>query len=367
MKHLFLSIPALVAVFVGAHIPSVNAGVSGANVKSSSACSGCEKPACVCASGCVCSADGHDYFLHGPSGVMGDHIHHKGGLMASYRYMFMSMQRNYDGDSQISDADAQNGYMGSAAEMDMQMHMLGVMYAPCDKLTLMLMSAYKENTMLSNMMGGARSKMRSSGWGDVTLSAYYGLYKKQASSAHFGLGISAPTGSIDERMSSGARMGYPMQLGTGTWDLKPSLTWIGQSCDWSYGSQISAVIHMDENDNGYTLGDSVMLTGWVNRRINEWSAVSIRLTGKSWGNVDGRDDEMPTIAMGPMMGQPMAGAVDPDARGGSRIDLSLGLSLWDTDSGARFAVEAGAPVYQKLDGPQLGTEWFLATGLQFSW
>ncbi len=45
--------------------------------------------------------------------------------------------------------------MGSAAEMDMQMHMLGVMYAPSDKLTLMLMSAYKENSMLNNMMGTA--------------------------------------------------------------------------------------------------------------------------------------------------------------------------------------------------------------------
>ena len=366
MKNSILSTAALVVVLVGAPIPLVDAGVSAPVVKNSTECAGCQTFDCTCTSSCACAADGHHYFPHAPSGVMGDHIHRKGGLMASYRYMLMSMQRNYDGDSQISDAAAQNGYMGSAAEMDMQMHMLGVMFAPSDKLTLMLMSAYKENSMLNNMMGN-RTKMRSSGWGDATLSAYYGLYKKQASSAHVGLGLSAPTGSIDERMSSGARMGYPMQLGSGTWDLKPSLTWLGQSGDWFYGSQVSAVIHLDENDNGYTLGDSAMLTGWVNRRINEWSAVSIRLTGSSWANVDGRDDQMPTIAMGPMMGQPVAGAFDPDARGGSRLDLSLGLSLWDTETGARFAVEAGAPVYQNLDGPQLGTEWFLSAGIQMAW
>ena len=283
--------------------------------------------------------------------------------MASYRYMYMNMERNYDGDSQISDAAARKGYMVSSAEMDMQMHMIGVMYAPTDKLTLMLMSNYQEISMLNVNMMGMRARMRSSGWGDTSLSAYYGLYKKPGSSAHFGLGLSAPTGSIDERMSNGMRMGYPMQLGSGTWDLKPSFTWLGQQGDWSYGSQASAVIHMGENANGYTLGDSIALTGWVSRRLNEWSSVSVRLAGSSWGNVDGRDDQMPAM----MGGQPMAGAADPDARGGSRLDLSLGLNLWDTETGARFAIEGGAPVYQNLDGPQLGTEWFVTAGFQIAW
>jgi hypothetical protein len=63
----------------------------------------------------------------------------------------------------------------------------------------------------------------------------------------------------------------------------------------------------------------------------------------------------------------MAAAADPDTQGGSRVDLALGLNLWHTGNGARFAIEAGVPVYQNLDGPQLGTEWFMTTGLQFAW
>ncbi len=294
---------------------------------------------------------------------MGDHVHHKGGLMASYRYMFMSMQQNYDGDSRISDAEVRRRYMVASADMDMQMHMFGVMYAPSDKLTLMLMTNYTESSMLNVNRMGRRALMRTSGWGDTTLAGYYSLYRGRGSSAHVGLGVSAPTGSIDERMANGMRMGYRMQLGSGTWDLKPSLTWLGRSGLWSYGTQLSAVVRLDENDNGYSLGDRASLTGWLNRRLNDWSSASVRLTATGWENVDGRDTRMPAMPNG----MPMAGAADPGAQGGTRLDLSLGLNFWSTSSGARFAVEAGAPVYQNLDGPQLGTEWFVTAGLQFSW
>lgn len=353
MKKIF-SYPAVLSMaLVGAVFPAVEAGVS-TEVKLS-------------APGDDCHNGSHNYFNHAPIGVMGDHLHHEGGLMVSYRYMFMRMQRNYDGDSQISDAEARQGYMASPTDMDMQMHMLGLMYAPSDKLTLMLMANYMESDMPMVNMMGAKNMMRTSGFGDTTLSALYSLYRNSSSSAHIGLGLSMPTGSIDEEMPNGFHFGYPMQLGSGTWDLKPSITWLGYGEAWSYGAQISGVIRLGENDNGYTLGDRISATSWVNRRLNDWSAVSLRLTASSWGNVDGHDDSMPVIPMGPLAGRPMAAPADPDARGGSRIDLSLGYSVWSSEHGARFAVEVGAPVYQKLDGPQLGTAWFLTAGLQFAW
>ena len=231
----------------------------------------------------------------------------------------------------------------------------------------MLMANYLENSMNMVNMMGVDSSMKSSGFGDTTLSAYYGLYKNTSSSAHIGLGLSMPTGSIDEKLSPDVHQPYPMQLGSGTWDLKPSITWLGQANEWSFGSQTSAVIHLGDNDEGYSLGDSASVTGWVSRKITHWSAVSLRLTGKTWGNIDGEDKNMPTIGMGPMAGQPMSATADPNARGGSSIDLSLGLNLWDTSSGLRFAIEAGTPLYQNLDGPQLGTDWTITTGIQFSW
>ena len=336
------------AACVLAFIPSLSAGVSD------------ELPLCD---------KGEEHHHHSgnpaPIGVMGSHLHEKGGLMASYRWMRMKMEGSFDGDSSISDTQAGvnpqtgAGYMMTPTDMQMDMHMLSVMYAPSDQLTLMLLTSYLENSMsMVNNMTGATMNMESSGWSDIKLTALHSIYKKQNSSAHFGLGVSAPTGSIDEEMANmPMNMGYVMQLGSGTWDLLPSVTWQGHSDTWSYGSQASAVIRLGRNDNGYSQGDKVSLTGWVSRQLCDHSSVSVRLTASDWGNVDGADD-----AMNPMM----TSLADPNLRGGSSVDLALGFSVW-SDAGARLSVEAATPVYQNLDGPQMGTDWTLTTGLQFSW
>ncbi|MFK7911383.1 MAG: transporter [Akkermansiaceae bacterium] len=361
MKLISIFIAALITAFGSVLTAGQTASTAPAN------CGKCTPGHCLCGDNCGCAHDGHDYFTHAPIGVMGDHIHHKGGLMASYRYMFMRMQRNYDGDSQISDAAARARYMMNATDMDMQMHMLGVMYAPTDKFTLMLMGNYLDSSMPMVNMMGVKNIMRTSGYGDTTISGYYSLFREPNRSVHVGLGLSIPTGSIDEEMPNGRNMGYPMQLGSGTYDLKPSITWVGHSANWSYGSQLSAILRLGENDNDYRLGDRVSATGWISRRLNAWSAVSLRLTASTWGDVDGRDQNMAVIPMGPLAGRPMAAPADPNNQGGSRVDLALGLNLWHTESGGRFAIEAGAPIYQHLDGPQLGTEWFMTAGFQFAW
>lgn len=306
--------------------------------------------------------ENHDH--HGahyaPIGVMASHLHKKGELTASYRYMFMAMQRNYDGDSQVSDAAASNGFMATPTDMDMEMHMLGVMYAPTDKLNLMLMSSYSYNRMtVVNGMTGEATRMSTSGQGDTTLTALYSVHQSGSTSAHVGLGISAPTGDIDAELPNGLHAGFPMQLGSGTWDLKPSITWLGHTDAWSYGGQLSAVVRLGENDQDYTLGNRVSATGWLSHSLNDSSSVSVRLTASDWGNVDGVDEGMP-----PAM---MASTFDPNARGGSRLDLSLGYSLWSNSHGARFGMEVGTPLYQDLDGPQLGVDWTVIAGLQFTW
>lgn len=48
---------------------------------------------------------------HAPIGVMGDHVHHKGEWMASYRYMNMNMFGNLSGTENIGFENIFQEYM----------------------------------------------------------------------------------------------------------------------------------------------------------------------------------------------------------------------------------------------------------------
>ena len=65
----------------------------------------------------------------------------------SYRFMNMGMNKLKEEDNNISNTDALNNYMVVPENMSMNMHMLGAMYAPSNKITLMAMANYIENDM----------------------------------------------------------------------------------------------------------------------------------------------------------------------------------------------------------------------------
>jgi hypothetical protein len=98
---------------------------------------------------------------HAPLGVMGDHLHHTGEFMFSYRFAHMDMAGNRIGDNEVAPetivTSTPNRFFGSPMQpptlrvvptkMTMQMHMFGLMYAPTDWVTLMAMLNYTEKEM----------------------------------------------------------------------------------------------------------------------------------------------------------------------------------------------------------------------------
>jgi hypothetical protein len=309
----------------------------------------------------------HDHFGNEPIGVMGAHAHGRGDWMVSLRSMRMEMDGNRDGTSRMSTADVfAEGYMIAPKSMTMDMHMLSAMYGVSEDLTVMLMLPWLDIEMDHEQVNGAKFTTHSSGIGDVNFSGLYKLGQWGAHQLNLNAGLSIPTGSIDEEdntpMGANQHLPYPMQLGSGTWDLLPGLTYLGQAGELSWGAQGVAVLRLGENDNDYTLGDRFNLTGWFSRAWTpDWQS-SLRLDAQWWGNIDGSDRKIPSMMIG------IVPTADPDLRAGRRVDLLVGAAF-EPQSGLlrnhRLALEVGRPVYQHLDGPQLETDWTATLGWQW--
>jgi hypothetical protein len=305
---------------------------------------------------------------------MGDHTHSAGEWMVSYRYMYMQMKGSLDGTAEVPDADvidpAKYNFRVTPTEMPMQMHMIGLMYAPIDRVTMMAMFNVLSLSMDHLTRPGGTFTTSSSGVGDLGLTALVVLKRWEHQRLHLNAGVTLPTGSITEKDVTPAtapnetQLPYPMQLGSGTVDLVPGLTYLGQSDRWGWGGQVKGVIRLGTNDNDYALGDVAMGTAWGDRVLSKHFSVSARIEARWWDNIDGAD---PAYAMAVSMR--MVPTVFPDLRGGRRVDAGLGANFYVPEGALRnlrIAAETLVPIYQSLDGPQLETDWTVIVGAQYS-
>lgn len=341
----------------------------------------------------ACADEQHDALSpiradgHAPIGVMGDHLHKKGEYMFSYRYMRMDMEGNRIGTDSVSPqtivTTQPNRFFGTPGqpptlrvvptEMTMDMHMFGMMFAPSDNVTLMFMLPFVEKSMDhitfaggmgTSILGGFTTE--SEGLGDPRVTALVRLWDRGHHHLHANLGLSLPAGSITQTgrvlapngMMPTLRLPYAMQLGTGTFDALPGLTYTGRRNDLSWGLQYRASIPLeDENDQGYRWGDKHGLTGWLAYEWAPWISTSLRADAVTQDAIHGID---------PRIVAPVQTA-DPDNYGGDRVDLALGVNLVGQRGllrGHRLAFEIAVPVYQDLNGPQMETDIVATVGWQ---
>lgn len=311
---------------------------------------------------------------HAPIGVMGDHTHNTGEIMLSYRFMHMTMSGMASGENSLSMKDLFNdGYSVYADDMDMQMHMIGAMYAPSDSLTLMGMIMYNRNTMdgtmkmtdsMSGGMGGGmkmmKHSMESDGLGDLRLSGLYEIADLGDSRIHLNLGLSIPTGSTNEK-HNGMLMAYPMQLGSGTWDLLPGITYNAQTEDFSWGAQLGGTIRLGNND-GYSLGHAARAQAWLAKSWHPSVSTSLRINNELWGKIDGENSR---LTMSKMKNPLANGAL----QGGSRSEIGIGINYYNPKgplAGHRLAAEFVIPVYEDFDGIQMERDWTWILGWQYA-
>jgi hypothetical protein len=302
-----------------------------------------------------------------PASVMISPIHNKNEWMFAYKYMIMDMKDILSGTQVVDKSSVFVNYLMSPDNMRMDMHMLMGMYGLTDKLTIMVM--LNKSTMTMNMTTFTKSGhihvgstvgdtsgshyMRTSGIGDIKLNVLYALVKTPSQQVVINAGLSAPTGSIqwagasDDAMYSNRRYAYSMQLGSGTYDFLPAISYLFQRNKLTFNAQIASVIRTGYNSIGYKLGNETTVNTWLAYQWQPFLSSSVRFEGNMADKISGND---PTLYVYNEL------AASPSNYGGQRLSCAIG-SVFKPRQGIfknnRLAIEYALPVYQSLNGTQM--------------
>lgn len=301
---------------------------------------------------------------HAPIHVMGDHYHSEGELMFSYRFMPMFMEGNLQGSDEIDNSNIYDRYNVAPQEMQMNMHMLGAMYGVSDQITLMAMANYISNSMDLKSMSGMEFTTENANLGDVNVVAMLKILNENRQSFHANMGVSIPTGSVDERddtpMMNDAVLGYPMQTGSGTFDPFVKITYLKQFKVFSLGAQADFKTRLGENDENFTFGDRFQATTWVAHKISKNFSFSVSADYIHTGEIDGVNTNL-----NPMM-MPL---FDVGNSGKDIFAGGLGLNYYVPEGSFkdfRIGLEYQLPIYQDVNGIQMEQTEMITAGIQYT-
>jgi hypothetical protein len=302
---------------------------------------------------------------HAPAGIMGDHLHEPGQWMIEYKYMNMYMDGNLVGSTEVSDADAVTignslgtNFGASPTAMNMEMHMIHLMYGLSEDFTAYTMIMLPSLTMdhirgPGNPAGpGTPFTTHNSGVGDTYFGVLGRLYQDDNDDVILNLGATAPTGDLYTLSSipTGGLVAqplpYPMRLGSGTFNARPGVTWKHYFPRSSFGTQLQTYLPIGRNYRGYAVSEEYRLNTWFSKLITDNIAFSTRVENLWTTDYDGADPESPNALISTNV---------ENFRGGYMLNLGLGVA--GLYKGHLLNVEFIPTLAQDVNGIQLGTDW----------
>lgn len=243
-----------------------------------------------------------------------------GGVPETYEYRFKTsiMQMHMDGmrngtESISTDSllgmPAMGKYMAAPTEMDMNMLNFMTGYSFSDDFFAGVMFMYKQNSMdmkFNNMMqmntGQNGFTMESEGIADTMLMAKYRLFTDDplipTSQASLFMGLSLPTGSIDEKNSNhplamrrGEQLPYAMQLGSGTFDPTIGFLYQGSKSPYWWGINTMYTARLHDNKRDYRLGNEFRLDLYSMFQISSSFLLQAQINARDIGRIKGEMDE----------------------------------------------------------------------------
>lgn len=297
---------------------------------------------------------------------------------------FMHMDELRDGTDSVSPANllgnpAAGGFMAVPTEMDMTMLNLAVGYSFTDRWFGGLMMMYEDNAMdmrfnqgMQTMTGRDGYTMRSQGISDTMLMAKYLLYADDplipTEQTSVFLGLSLPTGSIEERndehplaLRRDDLLPYGMQLGSGTVDPSLGFTYSASSSPWWWGANVIGTARLYENSQDYRWGNELRYDAYVMHQVRYDTVLEFQLNGRLQGDIRGEAAEVASGRSGHATeGDPastfMTPLYDPDNYGGHQVFATAGVQ-WQPWPLHILNLQLSLPIYRDLNGPQLETDY----------
>jgi len=293
-----------------------------------------------------------------PAGIMGDHTHKKSEFMMMYNAVHSQMKGLYD----ASVDDILMEYSRAPQKMPMQMYMLGGMYGVTDKFNIMLMTHYMKMDMTMVMGHGGNQHTHehgSSGVGDSEITAMYQVFKNANQNAQINLGLVIPTGSINKKYpdhGTDAKADYMMQTGSGSYSLRPQVSWSLFQDKYEFGTQATGTFRLDTNKNGYKFGNIYNATAWIAKIIGGGFSSSLRLEYSKTMNIKGSDSEL-TLMQSP--------TTNPKLYHREAVNTYIGLNYKNNFiPRGKILLEVGVPAYQKVGVGMLKNKYSLNLGFQ---
>jgi len=292
-----------------------------------------------------------------PAGVKGGKNMMSKKIMFGYKFGTMEMDCCKDGTRSVSESFIQGlNYSMTPLDMTMDMHMFSAMYAVDSKFSLMFMLPYIEKEMemkmMSGMMSGKLHKTQSRGFGDITIAGLYKLSDK----SNFKLALSVPTGEYDEKdhnMSGTLKtLPYPMQLGSGTYDLTLGYSFHEIKEDWSYGFQINALTRFDYNSENWKYGDKREISAWLAKPMSNSISISLGLDVEHNENISGKSSNRMTNT--PTWNEYFHSHL--------RVSSNIGINYKIPNSKSRIGFQCGTPIYRDVNGPQMDPNFKCSIG-----
>lgn len=237
-------------------------------------------------------------------------------------------------------------------EQDVYTASVSYRYSERNTISLTVPFVRQVTDHVSSVASYEQFMLRTEGIGDIGVSWRNNFYKDEVCQFSFGVGLSLPSGSIDEkgdtpREPGNQQLPYTMQLGSGTYDAKLGLGMSWYFDRWTWVSDIGYVHRISKNDRDYRLGNRFLLSTEMRRVMNRYVTAGLGVEYQNSGDISGRDDEITVPGPFPYP----ASITDPGNFGGELIRLSGSLTLKLTDKQSAV-ITYGSPVYQDLNGIQ---------------